>query len=336
MRASSPPDAATAEVLIATPATMPVAQGASADVSTKRDNQGRGSSYDDGGNSQGTGSGGQRLLTSWNSYSSQPPSPLDDRVPTTPPVTLPPGFQSPTVSDAESSSSGFRTFDCPMRLRVDDAFACYREDDRDWMDAWRTHQSCSASRHATLISHLYAHRELAPEFLDLSPRRSAGLAHPPDQRDWRQTDKLQILSWNPGPARGSDPSLLGSHLNGPWHVCDGVHLFVLSAACPDAVRHTRECHSSFSCDEREPFLRTSFEPFYDNLAQGQVVSAHCDLIYVRCDEKGGSFDTILGLIHLADVLSVLILKFKNHYSFVGSCLVCAVFSSSTVYTERTN
>ena len=42
-----PPDAATADVLIATAATMPVAQGFSADVSPKRDNQGRGSSFDD-------------------------------------------------------------------------------------------------------------------------------------------------------------------------------------------------------------------------------------------------------------------------------------------------
>ena len=54
--------------------------------------------------------------------------------------------------------------------------------------------------------------------LDQSPRRSGGPALRSDQRNPRQTDKLQILSWNPGPARGSDPSLLASHLNGPWHV----------------------------------------------------------------------------------------------------------------------
>ena len=61
-----------------------------------------------------------------------------------------------------------------------------------------------------------------------------------------------------------------------------------------------------------------------------------DFIHVRCDEGGGSFDTILGLIHLADVLSVSIQKRRDHYSSVGSCLVSTVFSSSTVYTERTN
>ena len=57
-----------------------------------------------------------------------------------------------------------------------------------------------------------------PEFLDQSPRRCPGPALKSDQRCRRPTDKLQILSWNPVPARGSDPSLLASHLNGPWHV----------------------------------------------------------------------------------------------------------------------
>ena len=42
-------------------------------------------------------------------------------------------------------------------------------------------------------------RQQAPEFLDQSPRRSCGPALRSDQRKRRQTDKLQILSWNPGP-----------------------------------------------------------------------------------------------------------------------------------------
>ena len=78
-----------------------------------------------------------------------------------------------------------------------------------------------------------------------------------------------------------------------------------------------------------------FYPYYDHLAQGQGVSAQCDFMCV-VTKKGGSFDTILGHIHLADVLSVSILRLKNHYSFVGSCLVSTEFSSSTVHTERTN
>ena len=41
-----------------------------------------------------------------------------------------------------------------------------------------------------------------------------------DRRNRRPTDKLQLLTWNPGPARGSDPSSLANHLHGPWHaVC---------------------------------------------------------------------------------------------------------------------
>ena len=50
------------------------------------------------------------------------------------------------------------------------------------------------------------------------PRRSTGPAFRRDQRNRRQTDKLQILSWNPAPARGSDPSTLPTHLSGPWRV----------------------------------------------------------------------------------------------------------------------
>ena len=95
----------------------------------------------------------------------------------------------PPASDADSSLAGFRPLDCPLRLRVDDAFACYREDDKDWIDAWGTQQSCSASRHATLASHLYANREPAPE--EQSPRRSPGHALRSDQRSRRLTDKLQ-------------------------------------------------------------------------------------------------------------------------------------------------
>ena len=88
------------------------------------------------------------------SSSSHPPPLYDHRVPTTPPVSLPPGLQSPSAFDAVSSQAGFRALDCP-RLHVDDAFASYREDDRDWMDAWRVQQSCPASRNDTIISHLF-------------------------------------------------------------------------------------------------------------------------------------------------------------------------------------
>ena len=82
-----------------------------------------------------------------------------------------------------------------LRLRADDAFSSYREDDSNWMDAWRVQQSSPASRRDTLISHLFADREPAPEFLEHSPRRSGEPALRSDQPNRRSTEKLQILSW---------------------------------------------------------------------------------------------------------------------------------------------
>ena len=148
----------------------------------------------------------------------QPPPPQYERIPMTPDVQLPRGIQSPTASDADWSLAGFRRVDCPLRLLIDEAFSSYRDDDGDWCDARRTRQPCSSYRHATLISHLFASHEPAPEFLNLSPRQSPGPALKSDQLSQRPTDKLQILSWNPGPATGSDPNTLASHLTGPWHV----------------------------------------------------------------------------------------------------------------------
>ena len=203
------------------PTVTPVASGASskrdrgayAGASPKRGSHGWGSSSDDDDHNSS-----RRVPTPWVSSSSQPLPPPDDRMPTTPAVHLPPGIQSPPASDADGSLTGFCSVDCPLRLRVDEALSSYRENDRDWSDAWHTHQSCSSSRHATLISHLFADCEPAPEFSGQSPRGSPGPSLKSDQYSRRQTDKLQILSWNPDLARGSDPSSFSSHLNGPWHV----------------------------------------------------------------------------------------------------------------------
>ena len=60
---------------------------------------------------------------------------------------------------------------------------------------------------------------------------------------------------------------------------------------------------------------------------------------MRCDEKKKKkvfVETLLVVTHLADLLSALIQKRKNRYSFVGSCPVSTVFSSCMVYRERTN
>ena len=54
---------------------------------------------------------------------SQPPPALDDWMPTTPLVSLPPGFQSLLLPDADRSLTGFRPVDCRLLLRVDDAFS---------------------------------------------------------------------------------------------------------------------------------------------------------------------------------------------------------------------
>ena len=128
----------------------------------------------------------------------------------------PTGQPAPLASDVDSALSGFRSVDCPLRLRVDDAFACLREDDKDWVGGWRTQFSCPTSRHATLVAHLYADQEPSPEFLQQSPRRSPGPALDSGQRSRRQIDKLQVFSRNPGPASGSDQRALADHLHGTW------------------------------------------------------------------------------------------------------------------------
>ena len=58
-------------------------------------------------------------------------------MPTTPPVSLPPGIQSPSPSDADNSFAGIRPVDRSLWLREDDAFSCYREDDSDWAEFFK-------------------------------------------------------------------------------------------------------------------------------------------------------------------------------------------------------
>ena len=186
----SAPDAASAVMHVTSAATVLVAQAAPAVASPGRGSQGWGSSSDR-----------RRQLPGlwlsdcppWVSSSSQPPPPRDVRVPTTAPVSPPPGIQSPPASDVvDTSLSGFRSVDCPFRLRVDDAFSCLREDDKDWIDGWRAQLSCSASRHASVLTHLHTDQEPAPEFLQQSPRRSLGPALGSGQRSRRQTDEFQV------------------------------------------------------------------------------------------------------------------------------------------------
>ena len=80
------------EAPITTAATVLANQMACAGASLKRDSHGWGSSSDDDDHYSS-----RRVPTPWVSSSSQPPPPLDDRVPTTPPVSAPPGFQSTPI-----------------------------------------------------------------------------------------------------------------------------------------------------------------------------------------------------------------------------------------------
>ena len=115
-------------------------------ASSSRENNFTGLDWDsssgDGDTYHASASNNQRFPTPWISSSSPPPPPPDCRILSTPPVSLPPGIKSPSASDADSSFAGYRAVDCPMRLRVEDAFSCYREDDSDRFDAGRVQLYC--------------------------------------------------------------------------------------------------------------------------------------------------------------------------------------------------
>ena len=136
----------------------------------------------------------------WITSSLAPPPPPDrSSTPTTPPVRLPPGIQSPLASDADDSLAGVGAVDCPMRLRIDDVFSCYREDDSDWFDAWRRQQCSPAIRELTLKAHLYPGHE--PK-----PNHSLPAQRPDTQSALRPSRDNRRCS--------------ACHLNGPWHtVC---------------------------------------------------------------------------------------------------------------------
>ena len=72
----------------------------------------------------------------------------------------------------------------------------------------------------TCHPHFSSFQRLRPtaEFLDRLLRRSHWHALRNDQCDRRPTDQVADLVVEPRPARGSDPSLLASHLNGLWHL----------------------------------------------------------------------------------------------------------------------
>ena len=129
-----------------------------------------GSSSDEVDGHHAKASSNQRVSTPWISSSSPPPSPPDSRIPTTPPVSLPPGILAPPASDFGGTLTGFRPVDCPVRLRVDDAFSCLREDDEGWVDGGRSQLSCSDRLPWSPTCTPPASR--LQRFLKKSPRRS--------------------------------------------------------------------------------------------------------------------------------------------------------------------
>ena len=175
------------------------------------------SSNQDGPNQPGQLQGAMQS-SPWDSSIPAPlPPPNRSCTPTTPPVCLPLGIKSPVASDADDGLVGFKSVDCPRRPLAD-VFSLHKEDDRNWVDAWRVQQSSLTSRQETLLAHLRPEREPKPDHSLLHPHRFSAPALRRDKKNRRPTDKLQLLSWNLGPARGSDPRTLASHLNGPWHV----------------------------------------------------------------------------------------------------------------------
>ena len=126
-------------------------------------------------------------------FQTAPPPPLDRSVPTSPPGSLRPGFKAPPASDADCSLGGFRAVDCLVRLRVDGAHSCNREDYSDWFDAWRVQPSCPTSRRATLAAHLYPDQDPSLDHSLPSPHRSFAPTLRPDQKNGRPTDKMQLL-----------------------------------------------------------------------------------------------------------------------------------------------
>ena len=146
---------------------------------------------------------GNRVATPWVSSSSQLLPPPDERIPTSPNFLLPPGIQSPSVSDADGSLTGLRRVECPLWLRIDDAFSSYREDDRGLV--WRMahspamffKQACHS--HFSLAQQLWAGSRVSGSFASPVDRRSPGPRNR-DRHGWNSfRDSLRSSDVVPGP-----------------------------------------------------------------------------------------------------------------------------------------
>ena len=93
------------------------------------------------------------------------------------------------------------------------------------------------------LSHLFADCELAPEFLAQSHRKSCRPALHSDKRNRRQTDKLQILSWNLAPRRDRTREC--------WQAISTTRDTLSAYKKVQALTQTE-----FSCDLPSPLRRT--------------------------------------------------------------------------------
>ena len=80
-----------------------------------------------------------------------------------------------------------------MRLRIDDVFSCYREDDRNCFNAWRDQQSSTTIREVMLKAHVHPGHEPKPDQFLPEPRHSSQSALRLGKDNRRLPDKLQIL-----------------------------------------------------------------------------------------------------------------------------------------------
>ena len=167
-----------------------------------------------------------------------------------------------------------------------------------------------------------------------------------------QTNRVSVLDCDrrvPGSHHSYGSEEWSPHLQGhlqehSWRrkqrlVVTGYHLSVISATSLVLSWVMRETVTDRFHARNMTLLAHFFLLWPFGSSQSINCCTVCDFNHVRCDEKKKKrvfVETLLVVTHLADLLSALIQKRKNRYSFVGSCPVSTVFSSRTVYRERTN
>ena len=145
---------------------------------------------------------GQRLITPWLSCISQPPPPLEARVPTAP--SFPLGCRSLPTSAQSIARCGFALM--TLLLAFAETAANGRMFDAANSFARRGGPPFSRSSRASTLTV----GAVSPSVFRTRLRL--------DQRNQVPRQATGSLSSSSGIARGSDPSMLATHINGLWHV----------------------------------------------------------------------------------------------------------------------